>query len=251
MAIINTGHPKREECRKNVKSISKLSKISFHIPAFLSLFLWYTVPAHSQWAVEAGASYNIQNGSFRAPCGCTFLDGKGVGFMAAVSYDILSVSEFTIGIQPGFDFKSFTACEVPSDPSNSDQINVQMRYVTFGPYVRYQVHGSGLFFQVTPEAGYLVSNSFQHISHPIPVPAEDVDSSMGDLRDMRYAMKISAGYKFDVFGLKIASIFSADLPLNNIRSDTPLDPFTDVGLHGASGWHVTTIYFSLAVFFKP
>jgi hypothetical protein len=211
----------------------------------------YAVPAHSQWAIEAGASYNIQDGSFRAPCGCIFHGGKGAGFIAAISSDIFSIRGFTIGVQSGFDFKAFTAYEVPSDPSNSDQINIQMRYFTFGPYVRYYVPGSGLFFQVTPEAEYLVSNSFQHISHPSPVPAEDVDSSMGDLRAMRYSARVSAGYKFDLFGLEIAPMFNVDLPLNNIRPDVPLDPFTDPGLHGASGWHITSIDLSLAVFFKP
>ena len=217
----------------------------------LSAFLLYAPAANSQWAFEAGASYNSQNGSFRAPCGCMFHGGNGVGFIAAVSYDLLSISEFTIGVEPGFDSKAFTSYEVPSDPLNSDQINVQMRYITFGPYMRYQIHGSGLFFQVTPEAEYLVSNSFQHISHPIPVPAEDVDSSMGDLRTMRYAVSVSTGYKFDLLGLEIAPIFTVDLPLNNIRPDVPLDPFTDLGLHGTSGWHITSFSLSLEAFFKP
>jgi hypothetical protein len=216
----------------------------------LSLLL-YAVPAHSQWTIQAGASYNIQDGSFRAPCGCKFQNGNGVGFIAAASYDIVTMGRFTVGVEPGFDLKAVIAYEYPDDPLNSDQINVQMRYITFGPYVRYQIHGSGLFFQVTPEAEYLVSNSFQHISHPTPVPAEDVDSSMGDLRTMRYAVSVSTGYKFDFLGLEIAPMFTVNLPLNNIRPDVPLVPFTDPGLHGASGWRITSIYVSLEAFFKP
>jgi hypothetical protein len=59
------------------------------------------------------------------------------------------------------------------------------------------------------------------------------------------------GYKFALFGLDVAPMLTVDLPLNNIRPDVPLDPSTDIGIHGASSWHITSIYLSLAAFFKP
>ena len=74
---------------------------------------------------------------------------------------------------------------------------------------------------------------------------------MGDLRAMRYATRGSIGYMFALFGLDVAPMLTVDLPLNNIRGDMSLDPHTDIGIHGASGWHITSIYVSLAVFFKP
>jgi hypothetical protein len=204
----------------------------------------------SQWAVEVGASYNIQSGSFRAPCGCIFPGGgKGAGFTATGWYDVVSLGPFSLGVEPGFDLQTYTAWEVPGDRLSGDQINIQMRYLTFGPYVRYEVPGSRLFFQFSPEADYLISNSYQHISHPVPDPTQDIDSSMGDLRSMRYAARVSAGYKFNAFGLEFAPIFTVDVPFNNIRADYPLDPTIDLGVHGANNWRLTSIDFSIAVFF--
>ena len=45
-------------------------------------------------------------------------------------------------------------------------------------------------------------------------------------------------------------MLTADLPLNNIRADASLDPVADPGIHGASGWHITSINLSIAAFFK-
>ena len=224
--------------------------------ALLTTILIYGSPARSQWGVEAGASYDILSGSFRAPCGCIFQagngiwNGKGVGFSGSIFYDILSLNEFTIGAAAGYDQKDYTAYEVPSDPQSGDEFDAQMRYVTLKPYVRYRITGTELFVQAAPEAEYLLSNSYQHTSHPIPDPSVDKDSTMGDLRSMRYAALVSVGYKFNAFGVELAPMLTADFPLNNIREDATLNPVLDSGIHGASGWHLTSLDLSVAILFK-
>src|SRR5581483_3468088 len=132
------------------------------------LLLWIPVlTAHGQ-GIELGGSYNIQNGSFRAPCGCTFLDGKGAGLLVGIPWNIISFMGLTVGLEPGFDFQQFHAYENPSDPPSDDELLMQLRYLTLQPYVRLQFPHSHFFVQAAPQAGYLLSNTFEHTSHPVP-----------------------------------------------------------------------------------
>ena len=192
---------------------------------------------YSQWGAQFGITYNIQNGNFIAPCGCTFANGNGIGYHFAISYDLISVAGLAIGIQPGVEFQNFTAFEV--DPTrlvrlaNGDTQEVGLEYFTFGPYIRYTIPFMSLFVQLTPEFQYQIGSTYHHIP---TLAGLNPDTSL-DVRSQRYAAAVSAGYRFHLGIVDIAPMLTADYPLSVLRSTQ------------ASDWRVTVVTASLAVFF--
>jgi len=204
-----------------------------------------SLSARAQFGAELGASYNIQNGSYLAPCGCTFAHGVGYGFLAAASLDLYKQMGFTFGIKAGAEQQRFTSAESVPDGlakiANGDKEEIALTYLTFDPYARYTIRPLGLFVQVSPNIGYLVSKKFHHaagtaVEEGEEEPNIDPDTTM-ELRSVRYLARLGAGYEIELAGITLVPMISAGIPLS------------DLTLVNAKDWRVTTIYLSLAAFF--
>jgi hypothetical protein len=220
-------------------------KRSIRALIILAMMTLSSFSARAQLGAELGASYNIENGSYIAPCGCTFAHGVGYGFFGAASFDLVKLAGFTFGIKAGAEQQRFTSAESVPDGlakiANGDQEEIALTYITFDPYARYTIRPLGLFVQVSPSIGYLASKKFHHaagtaVEEGEAEPAIDPDTTM-ELRSARYLARLGAGYEIELAGLTLAPMISAGIPL------------TDLTLLNAKDWRVTTIYLSLAAFF--
>lgn len=170
------------------------------------------VPLFSQWSAEIGGTYNVQSGSFLAPCMCTFADGNGNGYNFAVSYDFLSFAGFAMGIKPGVEFQYFKSMEVM--PSTLERIadghqeEVGLGYLSIGPYIRYTISLMSFFVEVGSNFQYIVSSRFNPIGEE---PGFDPTTPV-PMRLQRYSAAISAGYRFHLLLLGIAPMVTADYP---------------------------------------
>ncbi len=98
--------------------------------------------------------------------------------------------------------------------------------------------GTGLFVQAAPSLGLLTSSAFHHIagSESETDSAFNPDTAI-NVRSARYATKFSAGYEFNLGGIQVAPILTADVPMN------------DLSIEQATNWKITTIYGSIEVRF--
>ena len=211
--------------------------------SFLALMLPSATFAQG-WAVEVGPAYDLQKGTFIAPCGCTFSDGNGLGLIGAVSASFLSLGGVSIGLSTGVDIQKFTSNEI--DPSsllqiaNGDQEEIKLAYVSLDPYIRFKVPGTGLFFQVSPGVDYLISSSFNHIAGAVSEDDTTIKFNPTDAVDIHkasYHAKVSVGYSFGFAGIALEPSVYAKQPLSNLSAAA------------ASEWHVTTLYAALAIRF--
>ncbi|MDP4199541.1 MAG: outer membrane beta-barrel protein [Bacteroidota bacterium] len=203
--------------------------------------------SRAQWGVEAGVGYDIQGGTFTAPCACPYSDGSGYAVRGAVSYDVISLFGLSIGVMPGVDYKQFESAHTwtnPNDPSFSirDSANISQTYITFEPYVRYTIPVVGVFVQAAPSAAYMVSSHFYQRKYNATIDSVWQNGPLENSANMRYSAHISAGYDFALLGLQVAPSITADLPLSQIYS-------VDAKNVASSYWGITTIYGSLAVRF--
>src|ERR1051325_300286 len=115
--------------------------------AIALIALLFVSNARAQFAVEVSGSYDIQNGTYIAPCGCTFANGNGIGYMGAVSMDLIHVIGITIGVKPAYEVQQFTSEEV--DPETlakeamGDKEEIKMTLLSVEPYVRYDIPETG------------------------------------------------------------------------------------------------------------
>jgi hypothetical protein len=191
--------------------------------------------ARAQFGIEVGGSYNIQSGTFTAPCGCTMANGNGFGYFAGAQFNLISLAGFSVGVEPAYEVQQFTSEEVTPDSlqpvANGDNEQVTLPYLTLSPYLRY-TFPVGFFLQVAPGFKYLLTPSFEHTG------ADDGNISPTasmNVRAQRYDGKISIGYTIGLGSLSFSPTLSAAFP------------FTSVSEIEANGWHVTTIYGSVIV----
>ena len=63
--------------------------------------------AQSLIGFELGAGQTVQQGSFVAPCGCTFSLGSGSDYNVSLLYERQFAPKFFAGIKAGIDAKQF------------------------------------------------------------------------------------------------------------------------------------------------
>ena len=226
-----------------VLKVSMWSQLIRRASVWMILALAVPATAGAQgWAVEVGPSYDIQHGTFVAPCTCTFGFGSGVGWIGAMSFDVVSFGGFSIGGRIGMDMQQFTSKELTEDAlaqiANGDREKITLTYLSLEPYLRYHFPGFGLFVQVAPGWEYLVSSTFQHVpgaeSTEAPVAAPDAPI---DVTKTRIDAKLSAGYSIPFLGMALEPTVSTALPL------------TDLGSLQSTNWHIATYYVTLAIRF--
>lgn len=204
--------------------------------------------------VEAGISRNIQNGSFVAPCSCTFAHGTGLGFSGSAFIDLIPTTDFVFGINSGVQQQKVTDYEVIpvtlNRIANGDEQETHLTYLTFGTYLRYAIPSTAIFLRVMPEVQYLLSSEFHHAEAmaehrttgnqtPMHSSSSDPDPVIDDLRSIRFAAKFSAGYDISISDVVVSPVFTYDLPLNTIRSNSTDD-----------NWKISSFFGSIMVRFK-
>ena len=225
-----------------IPNISRL-RASLAAPVVIALALLAPGRTLAQgWAVEVGPAYDLQKGSFIAPCGCTFANGSGLGWLGAISYDVVSFGGISIGARVGMDFQNFTSHETDSllrQIANGDQEQTRFTFLTIDPYIRARIPGSGLFVQLAPGFEYLFSSSFMHVAG---AGSTEVDSSFNpsspiDVHKTQVNAKLTAGYSFGLLGIALEPMVTASLPL------------TDLSTTNANNWHIAAWYASVALRF--
>ena len=209
---------------------------------FILLLCGSTQSVRAQgWAVEVGPSYDLQHGSFIAPCGCNFANGAGLGYVGAISYDVLNFAGISVGARVGMDMQNVTAHEADSllrQIAGGDQEQTRFTFLTIDPYIRARMPGSGVFLQLAPGFEYLVTSSFNHIAGSGSHDSLTVSpTSPVQVEKTQVMAKLTAGYSFGLFGVALEPMVTATLPL------------TDLSTTQASNWHISAWYASLAVRF--
>jgi hypothetical protein len=190
----------------------------------------------SRWSIDLGASREVQYGTFVAPCGCTFQPSGGYGFLGDVRYEMgWATDPIALGAAAGVHYMHYTTYEEPDREDSTDVARIGMTYLTIEPLVRYTVPGTKGFLRLGANIGYLASNTYQHETRPIADPEEDVDSSMGDLRPLRLAASLAAGYSISMGSIELVPTIGLEVPLNTIRDEQ------------ASGWKVVTYYATIGI----
>lgn len=211
--------------------------MKWSVMAVATIALFVATSAHAQFAIELSGSYDIQKGTYKAPCGCTFANGSGFGYMGAVSMDLVSLFGVTIGVKPGYEVQQFTSEEVDSATlakiSNGDKEDVTMKLLSFEPYIRYQIPTTHAFIQIAPSIKYMLSSTFHHTGEL--ETGINPDSAI-TLKSALYNAKGTVGYSFTLLGIGLEPSVSAAFPI------TDLSDISD-----AKNWSVTTLYLSLAV----
>ena len=192
----------------------------------LSSGLLTSVTFGQRLGFEAGASYDVQNGHYIAPCGCTFAGGTGAGFFGSISYDLFSFSDFITAIASGFRYNHVTDYEVMPETLrhilNGDRQQMSLSYFTINPSIRFTIPSTNIALTLSPEFDYLISSSFHHISGSSSDESEtDINSDTAiDIRSIRFAATLSAGYAITMGNVIISPNIGFTLPLNTLRSNS-------------------------------
>jgi hypothetical protein len=212
--------------------------IKYSVAIALFVFL-FSAKANAQFAFELSGSYNVQNGTYKAPCGCTMANGNGFGYMGAVSMDLIKILGVSIGIKPGYEVQQFTSEEVDSATllkmaNENDQEEVKMNLLSVEPYVRIPIPATGgAFLQLAPNIKFVLSSTFHHTGEL--ETGFNPDSAI-TLKSALYNAKATAGYQLSLLGINIEPSVSAAFPITNLSD-----------ISDAKNWSVTTLYLSLGV----
>ena len=216
----------------------------FKIIAVVNIVLSSSISSAQHLGIEAGLNYDQQIGHFQAPCGCTFAGGTGISFFGSLSYELFSFSDFVTGITTGIRNNHVTDYEV--EPAslqrilNGDRQQTNLLYITIGPYLQYTIPSTSIFLAFSPQVGYLLSKNFHHIGGSSSDEPEIGNSDTTiDIRSVRLATKLSAGYNIIIGNFTVSPILSFDFPLNTLRSNS-----TD------GGWRITSLSGSIMVRFN-
>src|ERR1700733_10700104 len=128
---------------------------------------------------ELGAGQTLQQGSFVAPCGCTFNLGSGSDYNVSLLYERQFAPKFFAGIKVGLDAKQFLSSHIYDFPNGTttamtssgneeaftnfniqDNGQVSTTYITFEPYARYKLFRTPIFIQAGADVGVLAYSHF-------------------------------------------------------------------------------------------
>lgn len=223
--------------------------------------------------IEGGWMRNLQSGSYKGNCGCKFENGKGNSGIGAFFIEKELSDYFSLGVKLGYDSKTTSSSENVTDeatirfnPGDSvtsgsfDLIrkdDIAIEYLFMAPYISLTPFGPGLFIQLSPEIGNLISSNFTHtreMSSTIVIlnngdTIKNIrfangsnreileNSSIASSNKLRLALLFSVGY--DMRLTPQFSIFpevSYHLPLTNIASSFQ-----------STDWKISSYAFSLGV----
>lgn len=224
---------------------------------------------------ELGAGQTTQEGSFTAPCGCTFSSGSGTDFIGSILYERRLSRVFSGGVKAGADSKRFLSSHIYVYPnptqamtssgstetftnfSLQDNGEVTTTYVTLAPYLKYNVLGTLIFVQAAPELGVLAySHFYQHrnnlsgtnsngqnvtgLRYPSGISDTTLENNpLQDISTIRFSALLSAGIDLAIMGIAISPTITFDLPFSDVR------PVNE------NGWRLSSLYGSVTFKFAP
>ncbi len=215
-----------------VRNLEIVMKLRWQLLLVTLLFL-APITSRAQIGFEVGGAYQMQGGSFVAPCGCTFISGTGPGYLGAISYDLFSKDAFTFGLRASWSHEQFTSRESGADPITGDHELVNTSFLGLDAFARYTIAHTDFFVQVAPFYDYLLSNNFRHTPDE-----EGIDSyAPAPMRKYRFGGMIGAGCNFAGFGMTLAPMVGFKLPLSNMAGKNET----------SDSWQVSSLYASVTL----
>ena len=229
------------------------------------------------FSIEGAFGQHIQGGSYDCDCGAVFTGQTDNGFLANLMYELPLDYSWVIGLKGGIDFKGLKGDRIMNEdmvvtwrnagdslsldlnePINRT-VTVNLTYVGFTPFVKYQFARVGPFVQMGPNFQFLVSSHLRHqrelmvTSVPYGDPPQQVpirfnngetievlqDEEMTTANGMRISLQVTGGWEFELSEHSlIAPMITYELPFTTVRDDL------------ASDWKITSLYGSLAIKFR-
>jgi hypothetical protein len=231
------------------------------------------------FSIEGGFGQHVQSGTFDCDCGATFEGQSANGFLANLMYELPLDYSWVIGLKGGIDFKGLKGSQVknetvvvtvaPKDDTllirnvNIDRTDkVDLTYLGFSPFIKYQFSRVGPFVQVGPNIQFLVSSHILHqrelispflvnVGTPenpemIPIKFNNgertetlQDEELTTANGTRISLQITGGWEFELSEHSlIAPMVTYEMPFTTVRDDL------------ANDWKINSIFGSVAIKFR-
>jgi hypothetical protein len=232
------------------------------------------------FSIEAGFAQHVQSGTFDCDCGARFEGQSANGFLANLMYELPLDYSWVIGLKGGIDFKGLKGSKLTkedmvvtfADTGDSLAVRngadfdrtdvVDLTYVGFTPFLKYQFQRVGAFVQMGPNIQFLVSSHILHrreliapytidrgtTEQPDIVPIKFnngerfeilQDEELTTANGTRISLQITGGYDFELSDHSLISpMITYELPFTTVRDDL------------ADNWKITTLYGSVAIKFR-
>jgi hypothetical protein len=231
------------------------------------------------FSIEAGFGKHVQSGSFDCDCGATFEGQSANGFLANLMYELPIDYSWVIGLKGGIDFKGLKGSKLTHEDmvvtfadrgdslavkdANFDRTDVvDLTYIGFTPFIKYQFTRVGPFVQAGPNIQFLVSSHILHrreLTSPyvidrgtpgnpdiVPIKFNNgerfetlQDEELTTANGTRISLQVTGGWEFELSDHSvIAPMVTYELPFTTVRDDLAKD------------WKITTIFGSVAIKFR-
>lgn len=229
------------------------------------------------FSIEGAFGQHVQSGSYDCDCGVTFTGQSANGFLANLMYELPLDYSWVIGLKAGIDFKGLRGSELKKEDvvitwrPKGDSLSVQpgatldrtakvdLTYVGFTPFLKYQFTRVGPFVQAGPNIQFLVGSHLLHQRELISGTIKDEatgqeypikfnnneryevlqDEELTTANGMRMSIQLTGGWEFELSDHSlIAPMVTYEFPLTTVRDDLATD------------WKITSIYGSVAIKFR-
>jgi hypothetical protein len=227
------------------------------------------------FSIEGAFGQHVQSGSYDCDCGITFTGQSANGFLANLMYELPIDYSWVIGLKAGIDFKGLKGDELKNEKlvitwrpqgdslsvknSTTDRTaKVDLTYVGFTPFLKYQFARVGPFVQAGPNIQFLVSSHILHQRELLSGTVTDdqgkeypwrfnnnerfevlQDEELTTANGMRMSIQLTGGWDFELSDHSlIAPMVTYEFPLTTVRDDL------------ANDWKITSIYGSVAIKFR-
>ncbi len=229
------------------------------------------------FSIEAGFAQHVQGGTFDCDCGVTFEGQSANGFLANLMYELPLDYTWVIGLKGGIDFKGLKGSQLKNEDlvvtfaDRGDSLTIRegmsvertdvvdLTYVGFAPFIKYQFARVGPYVQVGPNIQFLVGSHILHrreLISPFTVerdPGEFIpikfnngerfeilqDEELTTANGTRISLQITGGWDFELSERSLISpMITYELPFTTVRDDL------------ADNWKITSLYGSVAIKFR-
>jgi hypothetical protein len=228
------------------------------------------------FSIEAGFGQHVQSGTFDCDCGARFEGQSANGFLANLMYELPLDYSWVIGLKGGIDFKGLKGSEmmledlVVTHADREDSLSIEkgakiertdkvdLTYVGFSPFIKYQFSRVGPFVQLGPNIQFLVSSHILHkreLISPYTVTRGDEqvpvkfnngerfetlqDEELTTANGTRISLQLTGGWEFELSDHSvIAPMITYEQPFTTVRDDL------------ANDWKISTLFASVAIKFR-
>lgn len=227
------------------------------------------------FSIEAGFGQHVQGGSFDCDCGATFSGQSANGFLANLMYELPLDYTWVLGLKGGIDFKGLKGSTLKQEDivvtfaDRQDSLTVRnatldrtdvvdLTYVGFSPFLKYQFSRVGPYVQLGPNIQFLVSSHILHrreLLAPFTIEREGQqipikfnngerfeilqDEELTTANGTRISLQVTGGWDFELSEHSLISpMITYELPFTTVRDDL------------ADNWKITSLYGSVAIKFR-